>query len=333
MSEFRRDVIANALRRDGLPVVIQPGFLIAGLDKEPTMTRAEWESSTDPSKMLDYLTSTPRMLDGEQVGDGPLASPRKLRLFACACARQVWASLTDPRSRRAVEVAERFADGLSTKQELRVAWILAGEAADIIAQHTQQRGAIHDVWMTCHQESYNAARDCTLEPHGCPLSTQAVLLRCLFQPFRPVRLTTAAACGRCQGHGWVPRPSAQVHKTCPDCQGTGQVRTPPNWLTAGIVALAQAAYAERRRQCEVCRGAGEVEVPDDSEHGPWIESCFSCNATGRIDDGQLDPHLLGVLADKAEEDGCEDRNLLDHLRSAGPHVRGCASLDALLGKE
>jgi hypothetical protein len=39
-----------------------------------------------------------------------------------------------------------------------------------------------------------------------------------------------------------------------------------------------------------------------------------------------------VLADALEEVGA-DRALLDHLRSPGPHVRGCFVVDALLGKE
>jgi hypothetical protein len=31
--------------------------------------------------------------------------------------------------------------------------------------------------------------------------------------------------------------------------------------------------------------------------------------------------------------GCTDAELLAHLRSPGPHVRGCHAIEALLGRE
>jgi hypothetical protein len=42
---------------------------------------------------------------------------------------------------------------------------------------------------------------------------------------------------------------------------------------------------------------------------------------------------LGVLADAAEEAGLDDADVLAHLRSPGPHVRGCHVIDLLLGRE
>src|SRR5262249_31445777 len=41
---------------------------------------------------------------------------------------------------------------------------------------------------------------------------------------------------------------------------------------------------------------------------------------------------LAVLADALEEAGCGKPAILGHLRSPGPHVRGCWVVDALLGK-
>jgi hypothetical protein len=48
--------------------------------------------------------------------------------------------------------------------------------------------------------------------------------------------------------------------------------------------------------------------------------------------GHLDAARLGVLADMLEEAGCSDPQLLGHLRSPGPHVRGCVAVDAVLGR-
>jgi hypothetical protein len=49
--------------------------------------------------------------------------------------------------------------------------------------------------------------------------------------------------------------------------------------------------------------------------------------------GHLDTMRLASLADALEEAGCTDRDVLDHLRSAGPHVRGCWAVDLVLANE
>jgi hypothetical protein len=72
----------------------------------------------------------------------------------------------------------------------------------------------------------------------------------------------------------------------------------PAWQTPTILALAQAAYDNRT-----------------------------------LPAGGLDPARLAVLADALEEAGCDNADILSHLRSPGPHVRGCHALDLLLGKE
>jgi hypothetical protein len=76
------------------------------------------------------------------------------------------------------------------------------------------------------------------------------------------------------------------------------VTVDPAWLTPTVTDLATVAYNERA-----------------------------------LPSGELDPARLAVLADALEEAGCSSADLLSHLRSTGPHVRGCWAVDLLLRKE
>jgi hypothetical protein len=69
-------------------------------------------------------------------------------------------------------------------------------------------------------------------------------------------------------------------------------------LTPSVVSLAEAAYAER-------------DLPS----------------------GHLDAARLAVLSDALEDAGCDNTELLGHLQSPGPHVRGCWALDLVLDKQ
>ena len=75
------------------------------------MTEQEWWTLPDAAALLDSL--------------GVQARPRQLRLFCCACCRRIWHLLPDLRSRNAVEIAERFADGLANREKLEAAFRLA----------------------------------------------------------------------------------------------------------------------------------------------------------------------------------------------------------------
>ncbi len=58
----------------------------------------------------------------------------------------------------------------------------------------------------------------------------------------------------------------------------------------------------------------------------------ACNER-ELPSGHLEGHRLAVLADALEEAGCQDAELLGHLRSEQVHVRGCWALDLLLSRK
>lgn len=69
------------------------------------MTEIQWESSTDPTPMLQYVRGK--------------TSERKLRLFAAAAFRRLSALLPDPRQRRGIEALEQLAEGIVTLDACR----------------------------------------------------------------------------------------------------------------------------------------------------------------------------------------------------------------------
>ena len=64
---------------------------------------------------------------------------REIRLFAVWCARQVQHLMTDPRSIAALDVSERFANGVASTEELAA----AGEAAEAAAASAAWAAAGH----------------------------------------------------------------------------------------------------------------------------------------------------------------------------------------------
>jgi hypothetical protein len=67
------------------------------------MDEREWLGGSDLRAMVQYIAGR--------------ATMRKAQLFAAACCRRVWDDLSDPRSRDAVEMVERLADGLGGEED------------------------------------------------------------------------------------------------------------------------------------------------------------------------------------------------------------------------
>ena len=98
------------------------------------MTESEWQTSIHPVKMLPFVIRLQPRCN------------RKLRLYGCACCRLLWHLLRDSRSKRAIEVAEAFADG---RAKLKEAQAGAGAACEEMRKL---------LGTTCSLAEYSAAR-------------------------------------------------------------------------------------------------------------------------------------------------------------------------------
>jgi hypothetical protein len=223
------------------------------------MTELEWENSNDPLTMLHFLQETGTLTE------------RKGRLFAVACCRRVWHLFTHQDMLRPVVIAEQFAEGTATEEELRQADELAVWAGDDASwQSIRGAAAGWAVAAVARRQGGGAAQGVVCELRRAyaddpPKQEEERLAHChllrdIFRPFAPLCLPSSL----------------------------------PNW--DGVISdLALAAYTHRL-----------------------------------LPEGTLDPGRLAVLSDALEENGVTDEGILNHLRSPGPHVRGCFALDAVL---
>jgi hypothetical protein len=228
------------------------------------------------------------------------ASERKLRLLCSACCRRLWHLLESSNLRQAVDALERFADGEIDETSFRA-----------FAATTHPLRAYYDELL-----SGQARDEKWLPAYGINRVVNGALVTRGQRPFATLRpgiedvgkaLDFFARATSAAGNDWRCEPSAA------ECAAqAGLIRelfcdpfwaTPiidPVWLAwndGTVKYLAEATYEHRS-----------------------------------LPDGTLDRNRLAVLGDALEEAGCTDASLLAHLRSPGPHVRGCFALDAVLGK-
>ena len=82
---------------------------------------------------------------------------REWRLFAAWCARQVLTTKSDPRSRAAVDFAERFAAGEASAEELSAAESAAWSAARSAARSAAWSAARSAAWSAAESAAWSAA--------------------------------------------------------------------------------------------------------------------------------------------------------------------------------
>jgi len=143
------------------------------------MTEAEWLGSTDVVEMLKSL--------------GGKTTDRKLRLFGCACCRLVWDSLAEECFRQAVEVAERFADGMTDKKGLATARKVSGAALErngLAGVSGPAYCALGCAWSATRMPAWTAAiYPLWVFTKDTERAAQAALLHEVFgNPYRPIAI-------------------------------------------------------------------------------------------------------------------------------------------------
>jgi hypothetical protein len=244
------------------------------------MTEPEWLACTEPYQMLAFLRDNGQLTD------------RKARLFGVAVCRRLWHLLADERSRTAVEVSERHADGLVGKKPLAAARRAAftvcklrppprfnqggvdgnpEEAAQYYAAHMalQAAGRTDDLRLVASiAGNGSGAAFCLQGQTGQEAEGRviAAFLRDLLGPlpFRPLAVAPSAL----------------------------------RWQGGTVVHLAQAAYDARRMPAGTLEPERLAVLADALEEG-----------------GCADEAILGHLRERG-----------------AVHIRGCFVLDLLLGK-
>jgi hypothetical protein len=310
------------------------------------MNESQWLVSEDPIAM--FLVAA--------HGAASLTTDRKLRLFACACCRSVWHLLGDERSRRVVEVAERYADGEVSREELGRA--LVGGPGGFVS-HSQRTDELVRLFYATAEPGFfvfagqlrNLGRGWEGEMpdsdwHERWLPVWADLLRDVVgNPFRQPLFF--------KEQPWTPPSNCGVagqDLECVECSVKLYGRRAPCPLKPPPVKIV--LYQPSEEITRLATAAYEERCPQS---------------------GELDPARLAILADAVEEAGCTEELLLRHLRDMEPcqertsqgyeckngqlfylnsdsatchrcngtgwmrhrgaHVRGCWALDLILGKE
>ncbi len=273
------------------------------------MTEQEWLAAKDPNVILDRL-----------VAAGSKPSDRKLRLFATACVRMFWPMLDDARSKTAVEVAERFADSRATPKELAAARDAAWDAA---------RDAARDaVWAATRDAAWDAARDAAWD------AARDAARGAAWDAARDA--TRDAAWDAARDAAWAATRDAQCN-LLRDMIAWRPVVVDAAWRTPQVMTLAQAAYEERNTDGTL--DSFRLALAADALEEAGCSVATGARTRSEVIRQRGNAVMGGCCNLFADYQGCDcletaaPDSILAHLRSPGPHVRGCHVIDSLLGKE
>jgi len=207
--------------------------------------------------------------------------------------------MTDERSRTAVELAERFADGEATKEELAAAQAAAGAAA---------RAAL-------------AAADEDDAPLGAANAAANAAL-------------AADAAARADGDYVDPYHAATAAAQAAADDARAAFLDDSGCETDASEAAGETTLtAAEKDQTVILRDiiGNPFRLVTIAPAGlAWNGGIVVKLAQGIYKERAFD--RLPILADALEDAGCDNADILDHCRQPGPHVRGCWVVDLLTGR-
>ena len=177
------------------------------------MTEKEWLACGSPDALLNDCWRT--------------ATPRKKRLFGCACCYRAWHLLPDPRCKTAVRAAERFADGEGTAEALETAHRAARAMIDKYQRITYRTRSSEG------EELFLGTAACSAVAYIDPDSSRWT--------WNDIANTLLEA-----GSRWHTELDAVCHLVR-DVFGNPfrRPKLDPAWLTSDVQALAQGIYTDR----------------------------------------------------------------------------------------
>jgi hypothetical protein len=282
------------------------------------MDEAAWLACADPEPMLEFLRGK--------------VSDRKRRLFACACCRRIWHLLSDERNRRAVELAEAYADGRIPSDQLALVRdaVQEGFRDASKAEHWAEPEAnfcdsiiYSRVCTALYGAAAVRATVAARADQGIELSNAHEKNEAEWERTNPGRgcyVWTAAALGRAE-HPHVYEAIGMKNHDIP----AGDA------LQAAQEAAQEAKRIEAKEQAKLLR-----EIVGNPYHLAPLDPSPPFSTVAKLACTVYEERVferLPVLADALEDAGCTDAAILSHCRQPGEHVRGCWVVDLLLGKE
>jgi hypothetical protein len=279
---------------------------------------ARWATLTDPADKIATLC--------------PPVSERKLRLFGCYCCRRCW-DLLSPEGQRALDVTERFAEGLATDAERQAAFrLLIETSGGYIGPHPVGRP-----WCTATLSTdlfaFTLALVIATNDETLLSAERGHEIDTTFEDMKQIH----RAAGSCRMVRWLVENQAQREQDA----ARGPVGRVWNHFVRGVTrridrALGNAPVREAREQ-EIKYQAALVR---DIFGNPFVPVPFS--ADWRTDTVLLlakqmyearEFSAMPILADALQDAGCDNNSMLAHCRDAtATHVRGCWVLDLVMNK-